>query len=433
LDPATQESKDVATGLDEPTTLVFDTVNGNLLVAESSQITVIPRTELESDLVALARGVGDLPGPPQAVRFTAAERSDGIAVDACTGNIYFWDRSGRAIRRFVRRTGNVNSLEVDLTPGRLLGFYRRGVACPDAFRLLVAARDEGTIWLVNPIGGIVRRWIRTNGQTDLTFIPDINPLVPTLVPTAGVLVSEVPEEGQGRVTLIRTPNLYSDQPTSPPPRDACLGAVILADSGLDGSVRTTLGVSVNQEDESVTCELVESLRELDASGQEISNLRGLEIFVRLNTLNLAANNIGNISPLSRLERLVQLDLTNNSVSRLQPLSGLTGLRQLLLSGNRIDDIVPLYRLSRLRELVLSNNSISDLRALMPLDRLVRLSLRNNDIEDIGPLIFNQGWGDGDLIDLRDNPLDQEDCSNIQTLIARGVAVTHDLDCSAVTG
>jgi Leucine-rich repeat (LRR) protein len=105
----------------------------------------------------------------------------------------------------------------------------------------------------------------------------------------------------------------------------------------------------------------------------------------------------------------------------------------LLSGNRIDDIVPLYRLSRLRELVLSNNSISDLRALMPLDRLVRLSLRNNDIEDIGPLIFNQGWGDGDLIDLRDNPLDQEDCSNIQTLIARGVAVTHDLDCSAVTG
>jgi len=179
---------------------------------------------------------------------------------------------------------------------------------------------------VNPIGGIVRRWIRTNGQTDLTFMPDINPLVPTLVPTAGVLVTEVPEEGQGRVTLIRTPNLYSDQPTSPLPRDACLGAVILADSGLDGSVRTILGVSVNQEDESVTCELVESLRELDASGQEISNLRGLEIFVRLNTLNLAANNIGNIAPLSCLERLVQLDLTNYSVSRLQPLSGLTGLR-----------------------------------------------------------------------------------------------------------
>jgi hypothetical protein len=66
LNPATQESKDVATGLDETTTVVFDTVNGNLLVAESSQITVIPRTELESDLVALARGVGDLPGPPQA-------------------------------------------------------------------------------------------------------------------------------------------------------------------------------------------------------------------------------------------------------------------------------------------------------------------------------------------------------------------------------
>ena len=329
----------------------------------------------------------------------------------------------------MRRTGNVNSLEVDLTPGRLLGFYRRGVACPDAFRLLVAARDEGTIWLVNPISGTVRRWIRTNGQTDLTFIPDINPLVPT----AGVLVTEMPEEGQGRVTLIRTPNLYSDRPTSPPSRDACLGAVILADSGLDGSVRTTLGVSVNQEDESVTCDLVASLRELDASGQEISSLRGLEIFVHLNTLNLADNTISNISALSRLERLAQLDLSNNSVSRLQPLSGLTGLRQLLLAGNRIANIVPLFRLTRLRILVLSNNSVSDLRALLPLDRLALLGLRNNDIEDIGPLVFNQGLGNGNIIDLRDNPLDQEDCSNIQTLIARGVTVTHDLDCSGVTG
>ena len=227
LDPLTQEAKDVATGLDEPTTLVIDPVSGNLLVAESNQITVVPRNQLESDLVAFSRVFTDSQGEPQAVRFTDAERSDGIAVDACTGNIYFWNRSGRAILQLVRRTGAVNRLEVDLTPGKLLGFYRRGVACPFAFRLLVAARDEGTIWFVNPIQGLVRRWIRTRGQTDLTFVPDINPLVPTLVPTSGVLVTEIPEEGQGRVTLIRTPNLYLDRPSSPPPKDACLGSVIL--------------------------------------------------------------------------------------------------------------------------------------------------------------------------------------------------------------
>ena len=427
LNPITGESTDVATGLDEPTTLVIDPVSGNLLVAESNQITSIPRSQLESGLVSFSRVLTDSSRVPQAVRFTDAERSDGIAVDSCTGDIYFWNRSGRAIRRFVRRTGNVNSLEVDLTPGKLLGFYRRGVACPDAFRLLVAAEGEGTIWFVNPIEGTVRRWILTQGQTDLTFLPDIN----SLVSSAGVLVTEISEEGRGRVTLIRTPNLYLDRPTSPPRKDACLGAVIFADTQLDGSVRTDLDIAVNPEDASVTCELVSSLRELDAAREDITSLRGLEIFVRLNTLKLEGNNISNLTPLADLKRLIYLDLTNNRVRRLQPLSGLTGLRQLFLSGNGIGNIVPLFRLSRLRVLFLSNNSISDLRALTPLTKLTRLVLRNNDITDLGPLVSNQGLGADSIIDLRQNPLDQEDCGDIQALSARGVTVTHEVDCTSV--
>jgi len=281
--------------------------------------------------------------------------------------------------------------------------------------------------LVNPIEGTVRRWILTQGQTDLTFIPDINPLAPT----AGVLVTEVSETGQGRVTLIQTPNLYLDRPTSPPFKDACLGAVNFADTQLDASVRTALDVSVNQEVQSITCELVKDLRALDAARQDITSLRGLEIFVRLNSLKMEGNNISNVTPLSRLERLLELDLTNNSVRKLAPLSSLTGLRRLFLSGNRIDNIVPLFRLSRLRVLFLNNNSISDLRAIIPLTKLTWLALRNNGITDIGPLLFNQGLGDGDVVDLRENPLDQEDCENIQTLRARGVTVTHEVDCTSV--
>ena len=280
---------------------------------------------------------------------------------------------------------------------------------------------------MNPIEGTVRRWILTQGQTDLTFLPDIN----SLVSTAGVLVTEIPEEGRGRVTLIRTPNLYLDRPTSPPRKDACLGAVIFADTQLDGSVRTDLDIAVNPEDASVTCELVSSLRELDAAREDITSLRGLEIFVRLNTLKLEGNNISNLTPLADLKRLIYLDLTNNRVRRLQPLSGLTGLRQLFLSGNGIGNIVPLFRLSRLRVLFLSNNSISDLRALTPLTKLTRLVLRNNDITDLGPLVSNQGLGADSIIDLRQNPLDQEDCGDIQALSARGVTVTHEVDCTSV--
>ncbi|MEE8348855.1 MAG: leucine-rich repeat domain-containing protein [Acidobacteriota bacterium] len=428
LNPQTREVKDVATGLVEPTTLVIDPVSGNLLVAESSQIVVIPRSQLEADLVSFSRVFAPSPTEqPQAVKFTDAERSDGITVDACTGNIYFWNRNGRAILQLVRRTGSVTRLEVDLTPGKLLGFYRRGVDCPDAFRLLVAARGEGTIWLVNPARETVRRWISTQGQTDLTFLPDINPLAPT----SGVVVTEIPEEGRGRVTFVPTPNLYLDRPTSPPRKDACLGSVIFSDTQLDGSVRTGLNVSVNTEDVSVTCELVASLRQLDAARRGITSLRGLEIFVRLNTLKLEGNTISNLLPLASLERLIHLDLTNNEVTRLQPLSVLTGLRQLFLSGNQISNLVPLFRLSRLRVLFLSNNSISDLRALTPLTRLTLLALRNNQITDLGPLVSNRGLGSGTTIDLRNNPLNQKDCSDIETLRSRGVAVAHDLDCTSL--
>ena len=427
LDPLTQESRDVATGLDEPTTLVIDPVNGNLLVAESTQITVIPLNELESDLVSFSRVFTDLPEDvPQAVRFTDAERSDGIAVDACTGNIYFWNRSGRAILQFVRQTGTVNRLEVDLTPGKLLGFYRRNVACPFAFRLLVAARGDGVIWFVNPIQGIVRRWISTSGQRDLTFLPDINPLVTT----AGVLVTEVTEEGSGRVTLIRTPNLYLDKPSSPPLKDACLGRVVFADEALEERVRDALDLSLDQEADPITCERVKMLNQLMAPQSDITSLGGLKIFVRLNTLRLNDNNISNLVPLSRLERLIHLNLNNNAVSRLQPLTGLTGLRQLFLSGNDISNIVPLFRLSRLRILFLANNSISDVRALAPLPKLELLALGNNDITDIRPLLLNPGLRDGDIIDLRGNPLDQENCEAIQTLLDRGVMLAHDLDCSS---
>ncbi|MDA2933000.1 protein phosphatase 1 regulatory subunit 42, partial [Acidobacteria bacterium AH-259-D05] len=423
LNPTTKESKDVATGLDEPTTLVIDSVSGNLLVAEKNQITVVPRTQLESGLVALSRLFEDGP-PEQAVRFLPTQGSDGIAVDACTGNVYFWNRTGRVIRQFVRRTREVNTVATDLTPGRLLGFYRRGVACPNAFFLLVAGRGESRVWLVDPRRGTVRQWFLTKGQTDLTFIPSINPLTNS----AGVLITEIPEENQGRITLVRTPKLFADKPTSPPKKDTCLGSVIFADPNLEGVVRSALNLAVEEEGERVTCELVKTLQELEASRREIRSLRGLEIFLRLRALLLEGNTIRNITPLARLERLTRLDLTNNAAGDLRPLSGLTALRQLFLSGNGITNLRPLFRLSRLRVLFLSNNSVRDLRPLIPLTNLVSLALRNNDISDIEALLLNEGLGSGDLLDLRDNPLDQEDCEDIQALLDRGVRIAHDLEC-----
>ena len=52
LDPSTKERRDVATGLNQPETLVLDPVTGNLLVAEQDQISVVSKSVLEAGIAS---------------------------------------------------------------------------------------------------------------------------------------------------------------------------------------------------------------------------------------------------------------------------------------------------------------------------------------------------------------------------------------------
>jgi hypothetical protein len=55
-------------------------------------------------------------------------------------------------------------------------------------------------------------------------------------------------------------------------------------------------------------------------------------------------------------------------------------------------------------------------------------LNNNQISDISPLVRNTGLGKGELVELRNNPLDlspgSDDMQNIETLRSRGVIVRY---------
>jgi hypothetical protein len=57
-----------------------------------------------------------------------------------------------------------------------------------------------------------------------------------------------------------------------------------------------------------------------------------------------------------------------------------------------------------------------------------LGLSGNEITDLVPLVDNPGLGDGDEIDLRDNPLDlssgSEGMDAIETLKERGALVDY---------
>ena len=90
------------------------------------------------------------------------------------------------------------------------------------------------------------------------------------------------------------------------------------------------------------------------------------------------------------------------------LSGLTGLTGLNLEDNRISKCSP------------------DLSALLNLKELPHLNLKNNGISDFSPLVANPGLGDGDLVDVRGNPLSVESLNtHVPALQSRGVDVQFD--------
>ncbi|MCY3680881.1 MAG: leucine-rich repeat domain-containing protein, partial [Gemmatimonadetes bacterium] len=136
----------------------------------------------------------------------------------------------------------------------------------------------------------------------------------------------------------------------------------------------------------------------------ISNVAPLSNLTRLKGLELSFNSISSVAPLSNLTSLRSLTLADNSISNVSALSGLTRLEWLDLSFNSISNVAPLSNLTSLIELDLSYNSISSVAPLSNLTRLEWLGLDNNSISDLAPLVANAGLGEGDWIEVSNNPL-----------------------------
>ena len=127
-----------------------------------------------------------------------------------------------------------------------------------------------------------------------------------------------------------------------------------------------------------------------------------------------------------MKHLPQLIAPNASITDLTGLEGATNLMLLELGNNFISDLSPLKGLTKLVRLDLNNNSISDLSPLKGLTNLKYLLLDNNSISDISPLVANTGLGEGDLVEVSENPLNPVSINtHIPTLQLRGVRVDFD--------
>lgn len=129
--------------------------------------------------------------------------------------------------------------------------------------------------------------------------------------------------------------------------------VSLADSSLEAAVRAALA----QETGDLLAEEAESLEELDASGQGITDVTGIEQLTNLRVLVLRDNEIADVSPLAGLQRLRYLDLDNNAIDDVAALAEIDSLEGLVLDHNEVSDPTPLRGLEHLKSLGLKDNPI----------------------------------------------------------------------------
>ena len=428
LDPENQISVEVDSGLNAPNSLVIDPVSGDLLVAEADQVSTIPASQLDQGLTGA--GLAEVEIPSGARQLAAGLEPTGIAVDRCTGNVYVSQASTGEVLEIDRLTGEIRVIAEGLSePGQLLGFYRSGISCPDAFHLLVIETffvgtepEASQITLLVPSTGGMTVWLVESS----VVIPDI-----TLLPPSSSLGSEavlIAENalGDGQISIVEVIGRYDPEGINPPQIENCLGTVTIADPNLDSVIREDLGLGLA---DPITCQMALSMTSLTiVDNLGITSLDGLEGFANLEFLELGSNQISDISPLAGLTQLSSLGLGDNQISDISLLAGLTQLTGLSLDDNQISDISPLVGLTQLSFLGLDRNQVSDISPLTGLTALGFLRLNDNQIGDISPLVANSGLGEGDFIELRQNNLDSEDCPSLQTLIDRGANVQHDVDC-----
>ena len=186
---------------------------------------------------------------------------------------------------------------------------------------------------------------------------------------------------------------------------------------------TTLSVARNRIEDVSTLSRLAALEFLWAGENDVVDWSPLSRLTRLTELGLRNSGIEDLSFLADLTGLKRLRLEDNDIRDISVVAKFTGLERLELSRNQIEDVSPLAGMNALEVLDLDRNRVVDIAALEHLTRLEELRLAFNRIADLTPLANNPGLGEGDLVDLRGNPLNAVSVATaVPALLARGVRV-----------
>ena len=235
-------------------------------------------------------------------------------------------------------------------------------------------------------------------------------------------------------------NVKVKEGTRNTPGENCTNPVNVPDENLRSELENALGLARGQ---AITCEALAGLTELSRTGTdsndslvEFSTLEGLQFAVNLEVLDFTDSVFNDFSAISNLSKLEKLTLKRFvTPPSLEPLRGLTSLTELNLGGpfsepeGFAQDVDALASLVNLQVLRVGDLNLAQVAFAKGLTKLEQLSLVDNEISDITPLLGNEGLGEGDTVELAENPLETcpgtEDRAAIDTLIGRGVDVSFD--------
>ncbi len=130
-----------------------------------------------------------------------------------------------------------------------------------------------------------------------------------------------------------------------------------------------------------------TLKALDLSHNNLTQIEGLEDLILLDDLNLGYNQIEKIEGLEQLITLSSLRLSNNKLSKMRGIENLK-LKYLYLENNKLEEIEGLEKSWPIITLNLSNNLISKIANLEKLVNLNEINLAYNKITTLEGLERN---------------------------------------------
>ncbi|MCA9649151.1 MAG: leucine-rich repeat domain-containing protein [Myxococcales bacterium] len=150
------------------------------------------------------------------------------------------------------------------------------------------------------------------------------------------------------------------------------------------------------------------IESINFSGTPLSaqHLAEIAVATTLQSLTLDGTSITDLSPLEPLPNVETLNLRDAMLARVDSLAVWPGLRTVRLSGNPLESLVGVETHEMLSE----------------------LDVRNTPLADVAPVAANETFRRGDTLIATGTALDEGDCGDIATIVAREGVVQSDVSC-----